>query len=127
MAFKIALIGIAVCLVSAALKKYSGEFILPIEIVYVCFALVVLLDIFNEITDTLSDFFSTVSYGEEVLSSVIKGMGICLLTKFSSDICLENGNKLVADVVEFSGRIVLMAIALPYIEAVISVALAFLK
>lgn len=127
MIFKIALAGIAVCFINILLKKYLSEFVLPVEIIYISLTLVLLLDVFKDISGIVSDYFESVKYGGEILTTVIKGMGICLLSKFSSDICSENGSKTVADIIEFSGRIMLMALALPYIESVIGVALAFIK
>lgn len=127
MIIKIALAGLAVCIINILLRKYMNEFILPVEIVYITLVLVLLTDTVKEISSTFTELFTSVKYGDEVLTSIIKGMGICLLTKFSSDICAENGNKAVADVIEFSGRIMLCVISLPYIEAVINVAQAFLK
>ncbi len=127
MIFKIAFVGIAVCLISTLLKKYLNEFVLPVEILYISFATIMLIDVFKEILGVVYEHFTTLENGEEIISSVIKAMGICLITKFSSDVCNENGNKLVASVIEFSGRILLAVIALPYIESVINVAVAYLE
>ncbi|MBQ9914079.1 MAG: hypothetical protein IJO73_07610 [Clostridia bacterium] len=49
------------------------------------------------------------------------------MSKFSSDICEENGNKMIADVIEFAGRILLAVIAAPYIELIMNIAAAFIK
>lgn len=127
MLYKIVLTGIIVCFLNIFIKKHLSEVVLPIEIVFLSLAVVLLIDTAGEIFGKVSHFFNEIEYGEEIFSSVIKGMGICLLTKFSADICTENGNKLVADVIEFSGRIMLAAIALPYIETIIGIALAFVK
>lgn len=127
MILKIILVGVAVCLINIILKKHLSEFILPVEIVFISFSLVLLIDALQGVSDTVSEYFDLIENGDEILTSLIKGMSICLLAKFSSDICIENGNKLVADIIEFSGRIALTVIALPYFESVISIALAFLK
>lgn len=66
-------------------------------------------------------------YGEEILTSAVKGTVICIITKFSSDICAESGNKTIADAVEFAGRIMLTVIAVPYIKMIMNTALAFIK
>lgn len=127
MLYKIVLVGVVVCFINILIKKYFSEFVLPIEIVFLSLSVVLLIDTAGEIFGTVSEYFNEIEFGEEIFSSVIKGMGICLLTKFSADICSQNGNKLVADVIEFSGRIMLTVIALPYIESIISIALAFVK
>ncbi|MBR6567397.1 MAG: stage III sporulation AC/AD family protein [Clostridia bacterium] len=75
----------------------------------------------------ISEITDQIKYGEEIFSSAIKGAGICLITNFSSDLCKENGNRLIADVIEFTGRIMLLFIAVPYIETIIKTAFAFIK
>lgn len=127
MFYKIVLTGIIICFLNVFVKKHLSEIVLPMEIVFLSLAVVLLVDTAGEIFGKISHYFNEIEYSEETFSSVIKGMGICLLTKFSADICTENGNKLVADVIEFSGRIMLAAVALPYFETIIGIALAFVK
>lgn len=127
MLIRIILIGLVLCLLNIFLKKQMSEFVLPVEIVFLALAASVCIGHLKEIFSGLSEIFSGTEYGEEIFSSVIKGTGICLLTRFSSDICEENGNKLIADVIEFTGRILLAVIAAPYIELIMKIALAFAK
>ncbi len=127
MIYKIVIAGIVVCLINIIIKKYFSEFVLPIEIVYIAVSMVLLIDIAEEIFSVIYKNINSFDYSDEIFVSMIKGAGLCLLTKFASDICLENSNKVIADVIEFTGRIMITAIALPYIEAILSVAMAFLR
>ena len=122
---KIIFLGLAVCIMNIFLKKQQSEFILPMELVYLTVAVALSLEYLQKIFSDLSGFIDTTEYGSEILSSAIKGAGVCILTKFSSDICAENGNKLIADVIEFTGRVMLLIIAAPYVESVIRIAMAF--
>ena len=48
-----------------------------------------------------------------------------MLTRLASDLCKENGNTLMGDIVELGGRIMLTVLALPFIEKVTETALSF--
>ena len=125
MLVKVVFIGVSVCLVNILLKKYSNEFVLPTEIVFLALAVALSSEYLQEAFAVLTELVEGTEYGSEILTSSIKGAGICLLTRFSTDICLESGNKLVSDVIEFTGRIMLLVIAMPYIESIIKIAVAF--
>lgn len=127
MLIKIILIGLILCLLNVLLKKYLSEFVLPLEIVFLAFSASVCIEYLQSAFSELTDIFFRIEYGEEIFTSAIKGTGICLISKFSADICEENGNKTIADVIEFAGRILLAVIALPYIELIMNIALAFVK
>lgn len=127
MFIKVIVIGLAVCAVNIFLKKQASEFILPIEIVFFALTSAFLIDSLKSSISPLSEIMNDIRHGEEILSAVIKGSAVCLVTKFSADICQEGGNGLISDVIEFSGRIMLFIIALPYIESIMKTALAFLK
>lgn len=127
MLIKLIFVGLALCLVNIFLKKQMGEFVLPVEIIFLSLASYVLIEYFRDTYSVLSEIMQETEYGDEILVSAIKAAGICLITKFSSDICSESGNRLIADVIEFAGRIMLTAIAVPYIESIIRTALAFIK
>ncbi len=127
MFIKIIFTGLSLCIVNIFLKKQLSEFVLPTEIVFLAFATALAMECLQENFSYLSEIISQVKYGDEVFSSAIKGTGICLITKFSSDICKENGNRLIADVIEFTGRVMLLIIAVPYIESIMKTAFAFIK
>ncbi len=127
MFIKIVFTGLSLCILNIFLKKQLSEFILPIEIVFLALATALVSDALRENFTFLTEIVSQTDYGEEVLSSAVKGAGICLITKFSSDVCNENGNRLISDVIEFTGRIMLLVIAMPYIEAIVKTAFAFVE
>ncbi len=127
MFIKVVIIGLALCVTNIFLKKQTTEFVLPVEIIFFALVSALAVDYLKNCLSPLSEVLKQIQYGEEIFASVIKGSAVCLITKFSADICQESGNKLISDVIEFSGRMMLFVIALPYIESVTRTALAFLK
>ena len=127
MVIRIAISGIIVCFLCIILKKYCGEFVLPVELIFVCFSVCSVTEVMNDVIGKLSEIYDKTEFTDDIMVSLIKGTGICIITKISSDICLENGNKLVSDVVELTGRIMLVLIALPYVQTVVGIASAFVE
>ena len=56
--------------------------------------------------------------GGGYLLLVFKALGVCLLTQFSADACLDAGEKALASRVEFAGRIAVVLLALPLFEEI---------
>ena len=127
MLLKIIFSGFAICIINIFLKKQLNEFVLPVEIVFLAVATMLVSEYVQEFFSKFSELLNGTEYGSEVISSAVKGAGICIVTKFSADICAESGNKVVADVIEFVGRIMLVAIAVPYFESIIRTALTFIE
>ena len=124
---KVIIVGIALCVINIFLRKYASEFILPLEIIFIALVTVSAVDYLKSYIFSLSETLNRIQYGEEIFVSLVKGLSVCLITKFSADICRESGNELISDIVELSGRIMLFIFALPYIESIMKIALAFLK
>lgn len=124
---KIIFAGLSLCIINIFLKKQLSEFVLPTEIIFFALTSALAVEYLKESFSYISVITDQIKYGEEVFSSAVKGAGICLVTKFSSDICIESGNKLIADIIDFTGRIMLLIIAVPYIESIIKTAFAFIK
>lgn len=124
---KIIFAGLSLCIINIFLKKQLSEFVLPTEIIFLALTSALAVEYLKESFSYISVITDQIKYGEEVFSSAVKGAGICLVTKFSSDICIESGNKLIADIIDFTGRIMLLIIAVPYIESIIKTAFAFIK
>lgn len=127
MFIKIIFSGLSLCIISIFLKKQLSEFVLPAEIVFLALATALAVESLRDSFSYLSAVTDEIKYGEEIFSSALKGAGVCLVTKFSADISDENGNRLIADVIEFTGRIMLLVIAVPYIESIIKTAFAFIE
>ena len=50
-----------------------------------------------------------------VLSPVLRGIGILLITRFASGVCSDNGQKALGETVEYCGQIFVVSLALPMI------------
>lgn len=124
---KIILFSVIICVMSVIIKRNCAELYLPFQIGA---AITVLIYIFSSTIDEIKTFFSfaeSIGDGYEIIKSLIKASLITIATKFGCDICKENGNILVGDVIELGGKLMILVISVPYIITVIKLSAEFLK
>ncbi len=110
--------GVLLCeiLVYALLKQYKPEFAVISEMAS---ATVLIFMLGDEIRDALSVFhmfFEKTGVSEEYIAVLIKVLGISLVTQFASDMCKDAGEGALASKVEFAGKVVITAAAVPVIK-----------
>ena len=127
MIVKIALIGICVCIITLLLRQYQPSFIVIINIAFACFVLLIVISNYSDNFKVIKDLFSINSSTKKMFVSLFKAASVCVLSKTASDICKESNSNTTADIIEFSGRIMLLSMALPYIESVVKIAVSFIK
>lgn len=125
MIIKIALSGICVCILTAILQQYNKSFVIFIEIIFVCIVVSLITDDIVKGVSSLVGLFSHNALNNKILICLVKGAVICILTKLACDISYESGNILVGDIIELSGRVILIIISLPFMESIVKTALSF--
>ena len=110
--------GVLLCeiLIYTLLKQYKPEFAVVSE---AACAVVLIFMLGDEIRDALSVFqmfFENTGISEEYIAVLIKVLGISLVTQFSSDMCKDAGEGALASKVEFAGKVVITAAAVPVIK-----------
>lgn len=106
-------------LLCALLKKYRPEFVLIAEIA--CTA-VLFCFIADELRDTVSSFsgmLGNAGLEESCISVLCKAAAIALAARFISELCRDCGENALAVKTEFSGKILILACALPLLEDMI--------
>jgi len=114
----LAVAGIAVVAATlcAMLRRYHTEYaVLTGVAAGVLITVQILLSMEPAVSGMLS-LLSSVEGG--YLLVVLKALGVCLLTQFSADACLDAGEKALASRVEFAGRIAVVLLALPLFEEI---------
>lgn len=125
MIIKIVILGICVCLISVFLRQFQSSFLIIINIIFVISVIFLIFDSAVDSLKSINNLLDISSSASEMLSGLYKASAVCILTKITSDICKENGNTTVSDMIDLGGRIALLVISLPYIESVIKAATAF--
>lgn len=126
MIIKVSLLGICVCVISVLLRGWLKEAVLPLQISFAVLALAVIFKSVKDITDGLLEYMGDSEFGSAVFPALLKGALICTVAKLASDAAKDSGNGLVADIIDLTGRIMLLSLGFPFIENVIKTAASFL-
>jgi len=118
----LAVVGVVLTLI---LKKHCRELVPLFEIVLVAGAFVIIADAEVVKRSGVEKILSAYSESAEFFTAILKGAAVTVLTRFACDVCRESGNGLVADIVELGGRIMLVVLAMPFVEKVTEIALSF--
>ena len=125
MIVKIILLGICVCILNIVLRQNQSSFTVIVNISFIVIVCVLMADQAVDYIKDIRDLFDFEDTADKMLSCLFKGAIICVLTKISSDLCKESNNIIVSDIIDLSGRIMLLIIAYPFIENVIKAASTF--
>lgn len=123
---KIVLIGLCVCVICSVLKAFNKSYIIFIEIAFLCFVSFLVLNDAIEAMKELNNIFEKTNVSNKLFICLFKGALICIVTRLASDISKESGNIIISDIIELSGRIMLIIIAMPFIKSVAEKALTFI-
>jgi hypothetical protein len=124
---KIIFFSVIICVLSIIIKRNCIELYLPFQLGA---AVTVLIYILSSTTDEITTFFSFVESlgdGYGIIKALIKASLITVATKLGCDICKENGNILVGDVIELGGKMMILAISVPYLSSAIKISAEFLE
>ena len=123
---KISLLGICVCVISVLLRDWLKEAVLPLQLTFAVIVLSVILKSVRDVTDGLWEYMGESEIGSSVFTALFKGALICTVAKLASDAAKDSGNGLIADIIDLTGRIMLITIGFPFVENVIETAVSFL-
>ncbi len=119
----ISFIGILTATISLTLKKYNGEISFVVAVIgSVLIFLSVLLNL-NSISDTVNSIFSTANINSTYIAILLKAMGICFLTEFACDCCIDAGQKALANNISLAGKILVLVTAIPLYQEVLNTVL----
>lgn len=119
----IGFVGIALiaALLSIILKKYNPEYSIMISIVTGIFLIAKVFSYLMFIIGNVKGLITASGLSSEYAIIMFKCLGICFLTQFSADSCIDAGESALASKIEFIGKIAVILIAMPLFEELINV------
>ncbi len=105
------------------LKKYNAEYSLILTLGVVCLVSISLL---SEIAFTITgfkDLIETSGVNQDYIKILLKCIGICFLTEFTCDVCIDASQKALSSLVLMSGRVCTLLAALPLFSEFIDISL----
>ena len=106
---------------------FRSELVIFLEVAVAVIAVFIVRDSIAESLGRLGDIFSGFTAGSEMFAAVFKASAVTVMARLGAEVCRESGNGLMGDIVELGGRVMLIILALPFVEKATEIALAFVK
>ena len=117
----IKIIGIAfiAVIIIVILKQYRPEFAIYASILAGVLILALASNTLSGIIDMIKSISNKTNINSEFLVILIKITGIAILTEFAVSICKDAGESAIASKVDVGGKIIIISMSIPIINALI--------
>ena len=117
----IKIIGVAfiAVIIIVILKQYRPEFAIYASIIAGVLILTLASGTLSGIIDMINSISSKTNINSEFLVILIKITGIAILTEFAVSICKDSGESAIASKVDIGGKIIIISMSIPIINALI--------
>lgn len=123
---KLIVIGIATALGVLLLRQVKPELAVIVGLVGIILIFMMLVSGLTQIISSINGIVSQTGLATQLFASILKIVGIGYLCEIASSICQDAGAKTVADMVILGGKIIIMVLAIPIIQALVDVVLGVL-
>ena len=116
---------VAVCIV-VLLRQYKPEYALMVSLI--C-SVVIFAAVLGELIpafDTIRSMMQQVQIDGQYIEILLKSLGICFITQIAAESCRDAGESAIASKIELAGKLMLVVLALPMFEEIVSIALGFM-
>ena len=119
----ISFIGVTTAVLSLSLRRYNAEISIAVAIIgSVIIFLSVLLNL-SYVYDTVKSLFNASSVNSTYILIMFKAVGICFLTEFASDCCIDAGQRALANNIAIAGKVLVLVTAVPMYKDVLDIVL----
>ena len=116
---KIIGIGLVSLIIIIILKQYKPDFAIYISILAGAIILLLVMDKFSSIISLLSSIQNKANINNQFLVILLKITGIAFLTEYASSICKDAGESAIATKIDLGGKVLIIAISIPIIQALL--------
>lgn len=115
-------VGLLLCgaLLSAVLRSQRPELAVCLSLLAGALVVGLLLGQLTPLISALRRMTALGGVGENRLGVVLRGAGICLVTRLAADTCRDAGDTALAGKAELTGRILLLLLAVPLYEEILT-------
>ena len=117
---QIVAIAIIAAILISLLKETKPELAILLG---VAAGVIIIIMVVNELYEVISSFYNIAEVSgiaEGLFTTVLKMIGIGYVTEFAANICSDSGCKSVGDKILFAGKVVIMILALPIVNSLLS-------
>jgi stage III sporulation protein AD len=103
----------------ALVRQYKPELALPLAVASGALLLVASLKSFLPVFTSLKELAESSGIKAEYFKIMLKALGICYITQFASEVCVDFGQTSLGSKIELCGKLALAAISLPLVISLI--------
>ena len=118
---------LAAAFLAVILRRYQPELALGIGLLAGIAVLGSLLSTVLPLLRRVQTLAESAAVPTAYIGVLLKGLGICLLTQLATDACRDAGETAVANKAELVGKVLLLTVALPLFEEIVTLALSLLQ
>ncbi len=116
---KIIGISLIAIIIAVIIKQYKPEFAIYISIIAGVIILLICTNYMANIINLVESLASKTNINTQFIKILIKITGIAILTEFAVSICKDSGETAIASKAEIGGKIIIISMSMPIIEALI--------
>lgn len=115
----VAVIGVITVVFATLLRKKSGELALLLTMAACVLIALLLVEMARPVVEFLGSLRRLAGLSSELMTPMLKAIGIGLLTQIAANVCADAGQNAVAKLIELCGSILALYVSIPLLEAVI--------
>lgn len=116
-------VGVTAAVLSLSLRRYNAEISIAVAVVgCVIIFLSVLLNL-SSAFDTVKSILNSASVNSKYIAILLKVVGICFLTEFASDCCIDAGQRALANNIAIAGKVLVLITSIPMYKDVLDTVL----
>lgn len=116
-----AVLGVLAAVLATLLKRNSKDLALVLTIAACCIIGVLVVRTAEPIVDFLGRLQGMTGLDAELMTPMLKAVGIGLLTEIAAGVCADAGEGAIGKLVELAGGLLALSVALPLLEAVLQI------
>ncbi len=117
-----AVAGVLLCgaMLSTVLRTHRPELAVGLSLLAGVLVLGVVLSQLTPFLTSLKRILAVGGLSNTAFSVVLKGVGVCLLTQLTADVCRDAGQTALAGKAELTGRVLLLLVSVPLYEQILT-------
>lgn len=119
----ICVVGILTAVLSISVRKYNTEIALMITLVGSIIVFISVLANISALFDTVKNIFETASVESSYIKILLKCVGLCFICEFAVDLCVDAGQRTLANNISIAGKSLVLVTAIPLYKDVLSTVL----
>ena len=115
-------VGLIGAVATLFIRRYAPEYALLTAVISGSVILILVVVSFSALIGDIEDIFGASGLDNGILKTVLKGLGICYITSFATDVCRDFGQISLGAKIELAGKVTIVLLTLPLIKMIIKTA-----